>query len=199
MKKTQRIVILFLLLGGLLSCDKIKEEDEVEPKTQEEQLLVKQIDQIDSEISDIFMKFNYHLELYVQYEDDDKLVRVENFDDLEKERIAYSYNIVRYPETKQLKYVSEIPNNHGENWENIYNSLYDENGNLIKFTRISRFDVYVEMSNYYYDSSQKLIKKTYDLSNLLMLGQSQESITIEDYFARHSYEQRKKATDWKFE
>lgn len=199
MKKTQRIVILFLLLGGLLSCDKIKEEDVIEPKTQEEKLLVKQIDQIDSEISDIFMKFNYHLELYVQYEDDDKLVRVENFDDLEKERIAYSYNIVRYPETKQLKYVSEIPNNHGENWENIYNSLYDENGNLIKFTRISRFDVYVEMSNYYYDSSQKLIKKTYDLSNLLMLGQSQESITIEDYFARHSYKQRKKATDWKFE
>ena len=111
--------------------DKASDEVKVFDKNVEgEADLIDKAEALQSKVDDIFMKNNVYVELYVEMKDDNSLIKVDNFDDIkDKSKVAKTYNIVRY-ESGALMNLTEMPNPAGREFENIYNSLYDEQGNI---------------------------------------------------------------------
>ncbi|MBO6006154.1 MAG: hypothetical protein J6P49_04790 [Paludibacteraceae bacterium] len=182
MKKIAIAVVSVALVAMFASCskgegkfginDKASDETKVfDKKVEGEADLIDKAEALQNKVDDIFMKNNVYVELYVEMKDDSRLIKVDNFDDLkDKGKVAKTYNIVRY-ESGALMNVTEMPNPMGREFENIYNSLYDEQGNLVKFQRVSRFMIeqvsqFIETSSYYFDSKHEAVKKDYKILDL---------------------------------
>ncbi len=154
----------------------------------------------------IFMKNNFSVELYVQMEGKDELIKKENFDALNQDKVFSTFNIVRYDDGG-LMYVVEMPNAHGEPYDNYYKSYYSPSGQLLKFQRISTFLIdgnsqFVENSISFFSSKGEIIEKTYNLVDLLHTGKdvspevANESpgrvaynyyVTAKDFVAAHPF------------
>lgn len=152
--------------------DKASDEVKVfDKKVESEADLIDEAEALQSKVDDIFMKNNVYVELYVEMKDDNSLIKVDNFDDIkDKSKVAKTYNIVRY-ENGALMNLTEMPNPAGREFENIYNSLYDEQGNIVKFQRVSRFMIeqvsqFIETSAYYFDKNHEAVKKDYKIIDL---------------------------------
>lgn len=123
-------------------------------------------DRIERMCDEIYMKNNEYVELYYETVDSPTLVLVSDFDGVNKSRLKSTYNMIRYPNGSPMNIV-EIPFvPRGGLYDNVYSSFYDESGNLVKFVRSSGFllngkEPYSETSEYLYDDTHKLIRKSY--------------------------------------
>lgn len=160
--------LIFCTVATLLflSCSdkEIREDAIYDPKEPETAEIIKQSNELLNQADYIFMRENYLVELYVQDSTKQEIIRVPNFENIPAGLIA-TYNIIRY-KSGEIMYVAEFPYSTTGDWENIYESVFDETGKLLKFVRKSRFiekdNLVSEKSEYYYNSKHKLLKKTYE-------------------------------------
>lgn len=144
----------------------MKEDAIFDPKKAETPEIIAETENALNIATRIFLQENYYVELYTQ--DTDKgLIKVDNFDNLTPEFRA-SYNLIRY-KSGEIMYVAEFPYAKSGDWENIYESVFDKEGNLLKFIRKSSFvqdnRLISEKSEYYYNKHHELIKKTYEIKD----------------------------------
>lgn len=142
----------------------LKEDAVFDPKEVGTSEVIKQSNDILAEADRIFMRENYLVELYIEDSTKTSLQKVDNFENIPAGLVA-TYNIIRY-KSGEIMYVAEFPYCKTNEWENIYESLFDETGNLLKFVRKSSFFeanmVVAEKSEYYYNAEHDLLKKTYE-------------------------------------
>ncbi|MDR3704830.1 MAG: hypothetical protein P4L28_02850 [Paludibacteraceae bacterium] len=199
MKTTLHALCLFFAFTLLMVSCKEKEpkEDAIfDPRYPETPQITKQANDKLSEADFIFMHDNYLVELYVQDSTNKVMKKVPDFDHLPKGVMA-TYNLIR-DKNGNVMYVAEFPYSASGDWENIYESIFDESGNLLLFVRKSSFifgqAVVAEKSQYFYNTDHKLVKKTYDLKD----GQENPipDGTSVDFPYRFSYEKYKTRKDW---
>lgn len=192
------ILQTLLLCFGLFSCgDKDLKEDAVfDPKEPETAQIIKQTNDILAEADRVFMRENYLVELYVQDSTKKDITKVDNFEN-PPVGLSSTYNIIRY-KSGEIMYAAEFPYCASGEWENIYESIFDEQGNLLKFVRKSSFVsnnmVVAEKSEYFYNSDHKLLKKTYERKD-----QNNKAIGDEvniNFKYRFPYERYKTRTEW---
>ncbi len=164
----QKAILILLSSLFLFSCSKkiMKEDAIFDPKKDETPQIIAESDNVLNIATRIFLQENYYVELYTQNENKG-LVKVDNFENLSPEFIA-SYNLIRY-KSGEIMYVAEFPYAKSGNWENIYESVFDKEGYLLKFIRKSSFvqdnRLVSEKSEYYYNKKHELIKKTYEIKD----------------------------------
>lgn len=178
----KRNLILCTIVSLLfLSCsDKLIKEDAIyDPKEPETAEIVKTSNGLLAQADHIFMRENFLVELYVEDSTKQGIERVADFENVPATLVA-TYNIIRY-KSGEIMYVAEFPYSQTGDWENIYESVFDETGNLLKFVRKSRFiekeNLLSEKSEYYYNRKHKLLKKTYEC-----MDQSNKAIPDENDF-----------------
>lgn len=166
-----RIIYFLLSLFLFTACseERLAEEATYDPREEGSDEICAKSDSILSVADRIFMSENWFVELYVQNGETNEMKKVPNFDVLPKVLKAY-YNVIRYS-NGEIMYVVEFDTNKEGKYEHTYESLFDEEGNLIEFIRKSTFTgsectgEAFEKSEYYYNSSHDLIKKTYALKD----------------------------------
>jgi hypothetical protein len=164
-------LILFTSCLFLTACEKELPEDAVyDPRFPETDGICVQAKDLLKQADLIFMRDNYLVELYTQAGEEQGIKLVSNFDNA-PENLTATYNIIRNKEG-HIMYAAEFPYSESGDWENIYESVFNDKGDILVFVRKSSFfyndanhsDVIVyEKSEYFYNSDQKLIKKTYQL------------------------------------
>ncbi len=186
MNKSALILFTTLILA---SCSKkiMKEDAIFDPKKTETPKIIEESDNALNIATRIFLNENYYVELYTQDKDQD-LVKVEDFNNVTPE-LSASYNLIRY-KSGEMMYVAEFPYAESGDWENIYESVFDIEGNLLKFIRKSSFvegdRLISEKSEYYYNKRHELIKKTYEIKD--HKNQPIEDISGIDFKYRFPYE-----------
>lgn len=185
-KSIMAVTALFVLIvGGIILYNKtsndmagaevsaVNEEQEYDRHVDGEAEMLEKVSRLQKNIDNVFMKNNQYVELYYEKTDGDgELIKVENFDDIkDKSEVKSTYNIVRYPDGNYQN-ITEMPNPDGKNFENIYNSIYDESGNLLKFQRVSRFmieqvSMFVENSETFYDNEHEPYRRVYSIVDLM--------------------------------
>lgn len=204
MKKTYfSIAFLVSILMLLCGCgnNDLKEDAVYDPRYPETAAYVKQANLLEAQVNDILMHNNQYVELYYQYEDDEAMHKVPNFDKLDKQKVKAVYNVIRY-NNGELMSVNEMPYCKTGEWDNEYISLFNEQGNLIKFTRVSMFSIpkegvaMIEKSDYYYDNSHKLLKKNYTLKDLRNPEKEVDPSTIKSFPYRFDYKKYMTKGDW---
>jgi len=145
---------------------KVNEEAIFDPQNKESEQILTEFEQIGGKVDQIFQKRNFLVELYYQENNSDELVLTPSLNDLSVDKLKIYYNIIRYEDGK-LMYAAEFPLSKSGDWDIIYESFFDDKGNLVAFTRKCSFfnsgcaDIAREKSEYFYTPSHKLIKKTY--------------------------------------
>lgn len=199
MKNTLRIVcLIFTCCYLMVSCkEKEPKEDAIfDPRYPETPQIEKQANDILAEADYVFMHANYQVELYVQDSITKEMKKVPDFDHL-PQGLSATYNVIR-DHNGNIMYVAEFPYSVSGDWENIYESVFSESGNLLLFVRKSSFmfsqAVVAEKSQYYYNPDHKLLKKTYELKD----GQENPipDGTAIDFPYRFPYEKYKTRKDW---
>ncbi len=162
-------LVLFSSCLLFASCEKKLPEDAIyDPRHSDAETIMADAQLILDRVDHIFMKENYQVELYIQTADDKGIKKVPHFEDI-PENISATYNIIRNKDGN-IMYAAEFPYSQSGDYENIYESIYNTKGDLIKFVRKSSFfhsdtlntDVVAyEKSEYYYNLKHKLLKKTY--------------------------------------
>ncbi|MCK9163078.1 MAG: hypothetical protein WCR29_05185 [Bacteroidales bacterium] len=90
-------------------------------------------------------------------------------DGINKLNIDRMFEVIFYPNTEKIMYVREMILNENQAWDYIYENVFDENGVERLFIRhYSTFksvcaEVAFELSEYFYDENNELIKKTYSI------------------------------------
>ncbi|MDR1679155.1 MAG: hypothetical protein LBR81_05185 [Prevotellaceae bacterium] len=181
----------------LLSCNSELKEDAVfDPKNPETPAIAKRADTLMAEVVSVFLFRNYGVELYVQTKNNNNLLRVDNFDNLPENLVA-SYNIIRNSKDEVI-YTAEFPYSASGEWENIYEHIFNDDGNLLLFMRKSTFQngrqSVSEKSEYYYNAAHKLLKKTYEIKD----DKDQEITDYSEisFLYRFPYEQYKTRSEW---
>jgi len=193
-----RSLIMLLASCALFACsDKELPEDAVyDPRFPETDSIYKKANDLYGQADHVLMYNNYLAELYIQTTADKKIQLVPNFDNVPKD-LSSTFNIIRNKDGN-IMYVAEFPYSEKGDWENIYENIFDDNGDLIMFVRKSSFiqnkvPIY-EKSEYFYNSEHKLVKKTY----LMKYGKGIEipqGIKVE-YSYRFPYEKYKTRKKW---
>jgi bleomycin hydrolase len=104
---------------------------------------------------------------FVRYADESGNIATYEAQGNERE-INTLYRVYQYPLNKSITFVSETIYNENQAWDFIYERIYSE-GKLIFFARkYNTFNsgctqVAFELSKYYWNSQNKLIRKTYDI------------------------------------
>lgn len=163
-------LVLFTSCLLFTSCEKELPEDAVwDPRYPETDGICAQAKELLSEADLIFMRDNYLVELYTQV-GEEGIKLVPDFENIPTNLTA-TYNIIRNKEG-HVMYAAEFPYSESGDWENIYESIFDDKGDLVVFVRKSSFfynddkhsDVIVyEKSEYFFNSDHELVKKTYQL------------------------------------
>lgn len=79
------------------------------------------------------------------------------------------FDLILHPNTDKIMYVREMILNENQAWDYIYERIFDENGLIRMFIRqYSTFnsacaEVAFELSEYFFDASGEVIKKTYEI------------------------------------
>lgn len=198
MKKEVVKMMLFLSMSlFFFSCgEKVKEDETYDPRYPETAQITKEANDILALADNVFMRNNSLVELYTQENNSNELKLVPNFEHVSSNLKAI-YNIIKYKDG-QVMYVAEFPFSASNDWENIYESIFDERGNLILFVRKSSFlsdkKIVREKSEYFYDESHRLLKKTY------LIVDAQDKPIPEDvkinFSARFPYEKCMTRKDW---
>ncbi len=203
MKNT--LITIFILFSSslfLVGCEKELPEDAVyDPRYEETDAVCSQAKELLQEVDFIFMRNNSLVELYTQTTDDKNISLVPHFENI-PENLSATYNVIRNRDGNVM-YVAEFPYGESGDWENIYESVFNDKGDLILFVRKSSFlysdsintDIVVfEKSEYYYNSNHKLLKKTYEIKFADQTGIPQ-GVKI-DYAYRFPYEKYKTRKKW---
>ena len=203
-----------IALSGLMfmtSCQKEQKYGIYEKSTEEVEVFDKQVEgeaemidraeRIQKTVDDIFMKNNAYVELYIKKDGEKEIKRVDNFDNIrDKSEIEAIYNIVRY-DNGSLKNVTEIYSQNDRDFENIYNTLYNEQGNIVKFQRLSRFQIeggsqFIETSTYYFDENHDVFKKDYKVIDLFNMEKQVDAKDVETSPGRIEYRIYRTAKDF---
>ncbi len=190
-------LVLFSSCLLFASCEKELPEDAVfDPRYPETEAIVEKANDVLKEADKIFMRSNYLVELYLKTASEKRIVQVPNFEQVPAD-LAAVYNIIRNKEGNVL-YVAEFPYSESGDWENIYESIYDDKGDLLLFVRKSSFlhegVVVYEKSSYYYNEKHRLVKKEY----LIKYGSASvlpQGVTVEFNY-RFPYEKFKTRKKW---
>ncbi len=161
------------LLFCLLSCNsqekQITEESKFDLKSGDLLTILETFNSIVKQVDNVYKTDISKLELYFQMDKEGLLKRIPNFDNT-SEAFYASYNLVRN-NTGQIIYIAEYPASESGDWNLIYESYFNENGNLIVFIRGCSFfngvcaEIVHEKSEYYYNLKHELIKKTYEITD----------------------------------
>ncbi len=191
-------VISICLILFLFSCKKEIKEDGVFDQRDPQSAIVKaEADSIYRKIADkIFMTDNTFVELYIQNGSDTKMQKVDDFENVPP-NLSASYNLMRNADGNVM-YVAEFPFYKKGYPENIYESIFDNEGNLLLFVRQSTFPsdnkLIFEKSEYYYNKNHDLIKKTYQIADGNGKPIPEDAIIKFDY--RFPYEKYMTRAEW---
>jgi hypothetical protein len=165
-KLFSKTFILFACALGLFCCKtkELPEDAVLDLRNPETPSIESQAGDLMARADYILMRSNYLVELYVQDSTSNVLRKVENFDTIPP-RLAAVYNVIRN-QNGDIFYVAEFPYSPTGEFENIYESVFDDAGNLLLFVRKSTFDIVYEKSQYFYNEKHDLVKKTYLLSDI---------------------------------
>jgi len=161
------LVILFIV-----SCKhpvKISEETNYKSKSPDIFNIVSNYKKIAKQVSIYFTKDTSKIELYLQLDKNDVTKRVANFDSV-PQTDYFAFNLIRNKQGKII-FISEYPVTDSDEYDMIYESYFDQNGNLLTFIRKCVFSngvcakIVNEKSDYYYDSKHKLVLKTYEITD----------------------------------
>ncbi len=161
-----KVLILFLCILGLICCKEkeLPEDAVLDLRNPETPAIQSQANDLMARADYILMKSNYLVELYLQDSTSKVLQKVENFDTVPP-RLAAVYNVIRN-QNGDIFYVAEFPYSPTGEYENVYESVFDDAGNLLLFVRKSTFGIVYEKSEYFYNEKHELVKKTYFLSDI---------------------------------
>lgn len=94
---------------------------------------------------------------------------VPDIDEVNLINIDRNFEVIFHPNTSKVMYVREMILNENQAWDFIYENIFDENGIERIFIRhYSTFnsvcaEVAFEISEYFFNENNELIKKTYDI------------------------------------
>ncbi len=161
-----KIFILVLWSINFVCCKEkeLPEDAVLDLRNSETPAIESQANDLMARADYIMMRSNYLVELYVQDSTSKVLRKVANFDTIPP-KLASVYNVIRN-QNGDIFYVAEFPYSPTGEYENIYESVFDNSGNLLLFVRKSTFDIVYEKSEYFYNERHDLVKKTYFLSDI---------------------------------
>lgn len=169
----KHIILFAILFSILISCDsrpkKIFEETIFQSNSAELKTILKKYEDLSKDVSLIYKNNFKSLELYLQLNDSGIVSRVPNFDQI-PEAYSATFNLMKNKSYK-IFYIGECPHCESGDWYIVYESYFDENGNLIAFVRNCNFfngecaGVVYEKSEYFYNMQHIMIKKTYEITD----------------------------------
>ncbi len=124
---------------------------------------------ISKKVDFVYKNDTTKIELYLQLNEKEVIKRVPNYNDTQESYFA-SFNIIR-DKSGQIIYIAEYPASESGDWNLIYESYFDEKGNLIVFVRKCSFfngecaEIVHEKSEYFYSVNHDLVKKTYEITD----------------------------------
>lgn len=184
-----------MLFTALISCKSkppvIKEETQYDSKSTDLKGIQITYNTLKKEIENIYKNDTTKIELYIQIDENGPIKRVPNYNN-SPESYNASYNIIRN-KSGEIIYILESPASESGDWNIDYESYFDDNGNLVAFIRTCSFfsgendDVIRERSQYFYDSKQNLIKKTYEIKDINNKPLDYKKYTIDYRFSYTKY------------
>ena len=161
------LIILFFV--GCTRQVHINEETNYRSKSPNIYKIVSNYKKVAKEVANCFTKDSSKIELYLQLDKTDATTRVASFDSVMQPEYN-GYNLIRNKQGKII-FISEYPVTDSDEYDMIYESYFDPNGNLLAFIRKCIFNnggcakIVNEKSDYYYDEKHKLVLKTYELTD----------------------------------
>lgn len=144
-----------------------EEEKEIIPESEEAKSLVKSSEELLSYINLLRDKDSliYRFVIFLDQEE----INLVSEGESTSLPISKKFDIIFYPNTKNIMYVREMILNENQAWDYIYERVFDEKGQTKIFVRqYSTFnsfcaEVAFERSEYYFDDKSEIIKKTYEI------------------------------------